>query len=1140
MSAVLLTAMAGQGAASSPAHYRAVFRVKGQTVPRPHRVIGARVDFAALLTARGSKEAFSQYSLRVEALDGNRAGEALPFRLDHQFNPSDQSYETAGQLVFVAPDPKATRFAVYFGPKGVEANRVAPVPTIGDGDLLRVAGQRRTPLFAPACYPCIVDFDGDGRRDLVGSDRYGTGARATWFRNIGDDSAPLFSEHEVYPLQTADGQDISNPNRGWMLTVAACDWDGDGKRDLLVGGWCRYLTFHKNTGGNDRPVFAAGRRIFDAKVFPGRDYGPNPDTPYQGVFIEPCDWDGDCDLDLLCGTYLRGRIYLLPNTGRGEDGLPILGAHVALEADGKEIDFLRHVKPSVGDWDGDGDLDLMGGQYYTEASPWQGKVAGIYYFENVGDRAHPKLAAGVQLRDSQGRLIFASFHSEPTMVDWNQDGKMDLLVSGCEGTHLYLRQLAGNNLPTRRSGSRETSGSRTLTSSATGIRFVASCLRAGTPEEPQLVSTMIPCLGTAPCRVSLFAYPLAYDLDRDGTLDLVVGDSEGNVLFFKGLDRLRYAPAVKITSDGKAIDEEGCPDGGEAHRGYVKPAIADFNGDGHADLVIWTNNGPQGWQRGWKPDSWCLKFFAGTADPLDFRAPVEVKAAGQHIVAGYRAKPDVADLDGDGLLDLVVACGHGKVRGECTLMFLKNVGSRAAWELAAPARLTMSDGCVPAVPVRTAARLVDWDGDGDLDLFTGNHSPMGVRYWENLGTKTKPAFAQPRPFELVNSRHRSHHEVGVDAVDLDCDGSLDLLVGNGDSGMVHFFRRAYLESQPEAVVVAAEGDDDQAVRGRGKGFVAEVVRLPGFGKPAVRILTNSATRFPRDSWAFCIAVPAPAVGDDQLERRPSVTRPRSVRPLAKRRIFVAPNSDSGSFTSVQTAIDSVTDATEENPVDVVVRPGSYSGMVRTRDWNNIIGEDRDRCILTYTRKPEEKQHLTHVIWATSNSTIRGLTLVGRDVKYCIHSDGGRAYVLTVEDCVLRREYPDHFRGSRAGFGIGLRGGQHIVMSDCVVHADRSIYMHNWDHQKSPCSMTLQRCRLEGEETIYVSLLGSGQRDCLVLHDCALNATMASIVYRNHDRKTPPLWKGNSEIEVYGSGNTMTAPADGVAIKDDAEKPLVRP
>jgi hypothetical protein len=400
----------------------------------------------------------------------------------------------------------------------------------------------------------------------------------------------------------------------------------------------------------------------------------------------------------------------------------------------------------------------MAGQYHTEASPARGGIAGCYYFENVGDRTHPKLAAGIQLRDAAGQLAIAGFHSQPTMADWNKDGAMDVLVTGAGGSHLYLNEGAGKG--------------------------------------PRLVQTDIPFRGLAPCRVSDFAYPVACDLDRDGLLDLVVGDGEGNVSFFKALKNLRYASLIKIKSLGKEIDEAGCPDGGESHRGYVKVGIADWDGDNRPDLIMWTNNGLLGWQRGeLAEDGWCLKFFPGTDDPLDFGPPVEIKAAGRHIRAGYRCKPEVADLDGDGLLDLVQTCGDGKVNGQCTIMFLKNIGSKTHWELAAPAPLAMSDGKAPATAVRTAVRMVDWDGDGDLDLFTGNHSPYGVRYWENVGTKTMPLFSPPKSATFVNEVHKSHHEVGVDAADLDGDGSLDLLVGNGDSGMIHFFRRAFCKEK---------------------------------------------------------------------------------------------------------------------------------------------------------------------------------------------------------------------------------------------------------------------------------------------------------------------------------------------------------
>lgn len=720
-------------------------------------IVTASLDFSALSDVLDAEHELSRHALRVIALDGPEPGVALPHRFDPGPLSASGDLGSKGNLVFAIPQGGAKRFAVYFGDAVPDPMDVLPPPVIGDGDRLRLKGTGKTTLHAPGLFPQVADYDGDGRRDLIGSDRYGTGARVVWWRNIGTDVKPAFSENELYPIRTANGQDISNPNRGWMLTVARCDWDGDGAQDLLVGGWCRYLKFYRNDGSDLRPQYREGVTIFDAKVFPGLDYGSNPDTSYQGVFIEPCDWDGDGRTDLLCGTYARRRIYLLRNTGTDSNDLPILGEPEALLADGTEIDFLLHGKPSVADSDGDGDLDLMSGQYYIN-----GKTTGCFYFENVGSRREPRLADGVQLLDDAGDVILPGYHMVTTMTDWDLDGKADVLVSSYASTLLYL-------------------------------------------DKGELSASPIPCIGYEMCRVSgSFAYPVVVDWDGDGTMDIVTGDGEGTVQLFRGLGNLQYAAPKQIHSEGKPIDERGCPDGGESQLGYVKIAVVDWNADGFRDLIMWSQNGEQGWQRGWREDSWCLKFFPGTADPMDFGPPVEIQAAGAHISAGYRCKPDVVDLDGDGLLDLAVACGTGSRRDSGTVMFFRNVGTKSSWQLAEGTPLLMADGSPMPGPVRTALRFIDWDGDGDLDLLTGRHSPKGVQYLQNVGSPNRPVFAKPWNFQAVNSAFESHHEIGVDATDLDGDGSLDLVVGSGDTGTLHFFRRAFNDGRLTATPVAVE------------------------------------------------------------------------------------------------------------------------------------------------------------------------------------------------------------------------------------------------------------------------------------------------------------------------------------------------
>ena len=68
-----------------------------------------------------------------------------------------------------------------------------------------------------------------------------------------------------------------------------------------------------------------------------------------------------------------------------------------LQADGKPIDVFGRPSPSFADFDGDGDLDLLCGEF----------LDGFTYFENEGSRAQPHYTTG-------RRLTFAN---KPIVMD---------------------------------------------------------------------------------------------------------------------------------------------------------------------------------------------------------------------------------------------------------------------------------------------------------------------------------------------------------------------------------------------------------------------------------------------------------------------------------------------------------------------------------------------------------------------------------------------------------------------------------------------------------------------------------------------------------------------------------------------------
>ena len=108
---------------------------------------------------------------------------------------------------------------------------------------------------ATACaVPAMADWNGDGVNDLlVGDKTDATTGKVRVYLNQGTNTAPVFSTFTYAQTTTGD------------LTVAATgclgafprmvDWNGDGKKDLLVGLADGRIEFFPNVGSNTAPVF---------------------------------------------------------------------------------------------------------------------------------------------------------------------------------------------------------------------------------------------------------------------------------------------------------------------------------------------------------------------------------------------------------------------------------------------------------------------------------------------------------------------------------------------------------------------------------------------------------------------------------------------------------------------------------------------------------------------------------------------------------------------------------------------------------------------------------------------------------------------------------------------------------------------
>jgi hypothetical protein len=584
----------------------------------------------------------------------------------------------------------------------------------------------------------VADLNGDGRPDIVYGENYG---RILVLLNTGSATSPRFGDGRF--LLDSSGHAL---DAGISAAPLLVDWDGDGRKDLLVGTHWNRLLFFRNAGGHPVPGFdyrgvveIEGRPLeLPVEPVAGRPAGAFVRDYYPVVTVG--DWDGDGRPDLLAGGYLTGRIYVFRNTGTGKDGTPLLQTIGPVMADGNVINVGDWAAaPSLADINADGRLDLITGSHpMTKESAAKKKPLRLYL--NAGTPAAAELHEVPLPID--GEIPDGPLYS-PRLADLNGDGLSDLVASA--GAEIYWWPNTGTRLQPR-------------------FKVGPDAIRSSQGNTPLPVTQWI-------------------DWNHDGRVDAI---SNYTVRLNTGEgDPFSFGPPAAILADGQTIAHpSGIGDD------WFHPRLFDFAGNGNYDVFFGDWHGQVWWHRRRGERNYDLD---GTLLRLESGQPVQVGSPGQadtpfRALQGARTVFSVVDFTGDGRTDLVIGDTYGIVR------LFRNSGSNEAPVFQEPEVLGDLGN-------RLSVEAIDWDDDGAMDVIAGSANGR-VRVFLN---QAKRPSAGQRPFsEGIDPGLPPVVQPRIIAGDLNGDGDVDLFLP-GTQGSVwmerSFVRHGYAEGAVESVRV---------------------------------------------------------------------------------------------------------------------------------------------------------------------------------------------------------------------------------------------------------------------------------------------------------------------------------------------------
>jgi hypothetical protein len=528
----------------------------------------------------------------------------------------------------------------------------------------------------------FVDIDGDHDLDLflLDNDSY------LWFYR----SADGFLSQEENAILSLDGS-------SWFRFI---DIDHDGDQDCFTSGTFSEVALYTNTGTSSVPKF----QLTSAALL---------DTSGTALFSERfsipafADIDADGDDDFFSGGSI-GSVSFYKNIGTPSSPqfTFITSSFGGINIQGGSVPFPKAMHGASGleffDADSNGVLDLFWGDYFNQS---------LYYLKNIGTKQNALLTLVDSTYPNEAVIQSYGFNV-PQHADIDGNGTADLMVGSIFPTTEYDNFSFYRNVGTN-----------------------------AAPFYVLQTKNFIPMIDAGSR-----SNAAAADLDGDGDFDLAVGSALGKIQFHDNTGTVS-APSFHAQPQSSLLLENNF---------YAAVTAGDLTGDGKPDLLIGNYDGR-------------IRAFANTTTDgvISF---AQITYPLDQYDAGQNSAPCIVDIDGNGVLDLLVGSSGGEV------VLLKNSGTNAAPVFTADAGFSVIDVGNDAIPF-----AADIDNDGVMDLLIGNSEGTVFHYKRSPLTTNK--------FELVTDRYRSislNTQSAPCMADMDADGDRDLILGNGKGGLFYY------------------------------------------------------------------------------------------------------------------------------------------------------------------------------------------------------------------------------------------------------------------------------------------------------------------------------------------------------------------